>query len=130
MTFTEKFEAERTQIIEALGKAGIETILLTVDIVPKSFPAAILTLRQETGTHATARQFRDSDLGWTVFLVVDATPAVHQDPDADLYALKESFRKHYIELANNDFPRVEYYPANADARKVRIARIETGKASA
>lgn len=130
MTFTEKFEAERDQIIGALGKAGIETIILTTDIVPKSFPAAILSLREEAGTHATARQYRDTDLGWTVFLVIDATPAIQADPDAALYALKESFRGHYIDLVGKDFPKVEYYPANADARKVRIARIELGKANA
>jgi len=47
------------------------------------------------------------------------------DPDSDLYQLKEKFRSFYLKLMNRDLPSVEYYTSRIDGtRLVRIAKID------
>jgi len=118
--------SERAAITAALNQADIDNVLYNKDEIPKSLPAAIVTLESEVGKNSTSRRFTDTDLGWSVFLIVNAQNAI--DPDADLYTLKESFRDKYIRSLGKDFPEVEYYTARIDgARLVRIARINLQK---
>ncbi len=127
MTNSEKFSYERKAIKQALISAGAKSVLFNKDDVPKELPAAIVILDGETGKNGTSRRFVDTDIAWTVFLVVNAQKA--DDPDQALYTLKENFRTHYIAGMNRDLPKVEYYTSRIDgARLVRIARIELLKA--
>ena len=127
MTTTEKYQAERDSISEALGLAGVVELLYNKDNIPKKLPCAILILDSETGKHGTSRQYVNTDIAWTVFLVVNAQNI--QDPDSDLYLLKEKFRYYYLKLMNRDLPSVEYYTSRIDGtRLVRIAKIDLLKA--
>jgi hypothetical protein len=133
MTATEKYQAERNRITEALTLAGVAELLYNKDNIPKKLPCAILILDSETGKHSTSRQYVNTDIAWTVFLIVNAQNV--QDPDSELYSLKEKFRDHYLKLLNRDLPSVEYYTSRIDGtRLVRIAKIDllkvwTGAAS-
>jgi hypothetical protein len=114
--------SERAAITAALNQADIDNVLYNKDEIPKSLPAAIVTLESEVGKNSTSRRFTDTDLGWSVFLIVNAQNAI--DPDADLYTLKESFRDKYLCTMGRDFPAIEYYSGRIDgARLVRIAKI-------
>lgn len=133
MTPTEKFLFERETLRQALLSAGLATVLYNKDDIPKDLPAAILILDSETGKKPTNRRYADTDLAWSVFLLVNATKA--EDPDAELYALKEAFRTAYQAALYRDIPEIEYYTSRVDgARLVRVARISllkrgTGAAS-
>lgn len=121
-----KMTSQRDAIKSALTQAGITTVLYSNGDIPKSLPAAIITLESETGKNGTSRRYVDTDLAFDVYLIVNASNA--PDPDADLYALKETFRSKYIADMNRDFPLVEYYTARVDgARLVRIAKIQLFK---
>ena len=122
MTGLSKFESERAIIRQALLDAGIAQVLFNKDDIPKDLPAAIVILEGETGKNGTGRQYVDTDIAWTVFIIVNATKA--EDPDADLYALKELFREKYRESMYRDIPAIEYYTSRLDgARLVRVARM-------
>jgi len=117
-----KMTSERAAITAALNQAEITNVLYNKDEIPKSLPAAIITLESETGKNGTSKRFTDTDLGWSVFLIVNAQNAI--DPDGDLYTLKESFREKYLGTMGRDFPAIEYYSGRIDgARLVRIAKI-------
>lgn len=117
-----KMTSQRETIKSALAQAGITTVLYSKDDIPKSLPAAIITLESETGKNGTSRRYADTDLAFSVYLVINASNV--QDPDADLYNLKEAFRAKYITEAGRDFPSIEFYTARVDgARMVRIAKI-------
>ena len=123
MTALEKFQAERSRISEALNLAGVAETLYNKDNIPKNLPCAILILDSETGKHGTSRQYVDTDIAWTVFLIVNAHNV--DDPDSDLYQLKEEFRTFYLKLMNRDLPSVEYNTSRVDGtRLVRIAKID------
>ena len=82
-----------------------------------------MILDSETGKNGTSRQFVSTDIAWTVFLIVNAHNV--DDPDSDLYKLKEKFRSFYQKLMNRDLPSVEYYTSRVDgSRLVRIAKID------
>lgn len=122
MTGTEKFLFERESLRTALVEAGVATVIYNKDEIPKELPAAIVVLDGETGKNATGRRFTDTDLSWSVFLIVNATKA--EDPDADLYRLKEAFREKYQAATFRDIPEIEYYTSRVDgARLVRVARM-------
>lgn len=133
MTFLEKFLYEREAIASALRAAPIPSILFNKDSIPKELPCAILVLSSESGRLGTGRRFTDSDLLWTVFLIVNAQNVT--DPDTELYTLKETFRAAYLNALGRDLPQIEYYTSRLDgARLVRIAKIDllrsgTGAAS-
>jgi len=127
VTAVEKYQAERKRISESLKLAGVAEILYNKDNIPKNLPCAILILDSETGKHGTSRQFVDTDIAWTVFLIVNAQNVT--DPDTELYSLKEKFRSYYLKLMNRDLPSVEYYTSRIDGtRLVRIAKIDLLKA--
>ena len=123
MTALEKYQAERSRISEALNLAGVAEILYNKDNIPKNLPCAILILDSETGKNGTSRQYVDTDIVWTVFLIVNAQNV--SDPDSELYSLKEKFRSFYLKLMNRDLPSIEYYTSRIDGiRLVRIAKID------
>ena len=123
MTAHEKFIADRDRIVDALGFSDIQTIQFNKDVIPKQLPCAIVILDSETGKNGTSRQYVSTDLAWTVFLIVNAQNV--DDPDNDLYLLKEKFRSFYQKLMNRDLPSVEYYTSRIDGtRLVRIAKID------
>lgn len=122
MTGLEKFESERGSIRKALMDAGISTVMYNKDDIPKDLPAAIVILDGETGKNGTVRRYVDTEIAWTVYLIVNATKA--EDPDADLYRLKEAFREQYQAAMYRDIPEIEYYTSRVDgARLVRVARL-------
>jgi len=125
MTASEKFQFMRDGIVTALEAADIDraNIFFDRNTVPRIFPAAFVVLQTETGTHATARQYRDVEIGFTIYLIANAAGVA--DPDTAIHDLKEAFRSEYIDRLNRDLPTVEYYPAKADGREVRIAKIST-----
>jgi hypothetical protein len=123
MSAFEKFIADRNQIVDALKFCDIPTIQFNKDSIPKQLPCAIVILDSETGRNGTSRQFVNTDIAWTVFLIVNAHNV--DDPDSDLYQLKEKFRSFYIKLMNRDIPSIEYYTSRIDgSRLVRIAKID------
>jgi len=123
VTALDKYQAERSRIFEALKLSGVAEILYNKDNIPKNLPCAILILDSEIGKHGTSRQYVDTDIAWTVFLIVNAYNV--DDPDSDLYQLKEKFRSFYLKLMNRDLPSVEYYTSRIDGtRLVRIAKID------
>jgi hypothetical protein len=123
MTAHEKFIAHRNRIVDALKFSDIPTIQFNKDAIPKQLPCAIVILDSETGKNGTSRQYVSTDLAWTVFLIVNAQNV--DDPDNDLYLLKEKFRSYYQKLMNRDLPSVEYYTSRIDGtRLVRIAKID------
>ena len=123
MTPLEKYRDERSRISEALKLAGVAETLYNKDNIPKKLPCAILILDSETGKNGTSRQYVDTDIVWTVFLIVNAQNV--SDPDSELYSLKEKFRSLYLKLMNRDLPSIEYYTSRIDgARLVRIAKID------
>ena len=133
MNFLDRFQKQREIIVQALQECGIPTILFNKDNIPKNLPCAIVILDSEDGTKGTARQYTSTDIGWTVFLIVNAQNA--DDPDFDLYKIKEQLRDNLIKLASRDIPHVEYYTSRIDGtRLVRIAKLDllksgTGAAS-
>ena len=123
MTALEKYQAERSRISEALKLAGVAETLYNKDNIPKNLPCAILILDSETGKHGTSRQYVDTDIAWTIFLIVNAQNV--SDPDSDIYLIKEKFRSFYLKLMNRDLPSIEYYTSRIDGtRLVRIAKID------
>ncbi len=123
MTAHEKFIAHRNRIVDALKFSDIPTIQFNKDAIPKQLPCAIVILDSETGKNGTSRQYVSTDLAWTVFLIVNAQNV--DDPDNDLYLLKEKFRSYYQKLMNRDLPSVEYYTSRIDGtRLVRISKID------
>ena len=123
MSAHEKFIADRNRIVDALKFCDIPTIQFNKDSIPKQLPCAIVILDSETGKNGTSRQFVNTDIAWTVFLIVNAHNV--DDPDSDLYQLKERFRTFYIKLMNRDIPSMEYYTSRVDgSRLVRIAKID------
>jgi len=123
MSAFEKFIADRNRIVDALKFSDIPTIQFNKDVIPKQLPCAIVILDSETGKNGTSRQYVDTDIAWTVFLIVNAHNV--DDPDSDLYQLKEKFRSFYMKLMNRDLPSVEYYTSRIDgSRLVRIAKID------
>ena len=123
MSAFEKFIADRNRIVDALKFCDIPTIQFNKDSIPKQLPCAIVILDSETGKNGTSRQFVNTDIAWTVFLIVNAHNV--DDPDSDLYQLKERFRTFYIKLMNRDIPSIEYYTSRIDgSRLVRIAKID------
>jgi hypothetical protein len=123
MTAYQRFIAERKRIVDALKFSDIPTIQFNKDAIPKQLPCAIVILDSETGKNGTSRQYVSTYIAWTVFLIVNAHNV--DDPDSDLYQLKEKFRSFYLKLMNRDLPIVEYYSSRVDGtRLVRIAKID------
>ncbi len=125
MTATEKYEDEKKTITQAVKDGGISLVLYNKHNIPKSLPAAILTLNEETGKNGTSKRYTDTDISWTLYLIVNSENV--DDPDAVLYPLKEAIREKYQTAMHRDFPDVVYYDSRLDPRLVRIAKIELTK---
>jgi len=126
MTPLERFLSERQKIQSALEAANVATIQYNKDDIPRALPAAIITLTQENGKNGTSRRYVDTDLFFTVFLVVNAQNVL--DPDTALYQLKEAFRSAWQTAAGKDFHQIDYYTSRLDgSRLVRIAKIDLTK---
>lgn len=126
MTSLERFLSERAKIQSSLESAGLATIQFNKDDIPRALPAAIITLTQENGRNGTSRRYVDTDLFFTVFLVVNAQNVL--DPDTALYTLKEAFRSAWQTAAGKDFHQIDYYTSRLDgSRLVRIAKIDLTK---
>jgi len=122
----EAFLADRQRIVDALRRARVAEIRYHKDDLPKAFPSAVVVLETEDGLLPTGRQYLESRLGWTIYLIVDAYQK--DDPDSELYALKEAFRGSYLKLSGRDFAHIDYYSARVDGtRTVRIAKLTTAK---
>lgn len=120
------FATERDKLVNALQQAGLADIRFNRDDLPKTLPAALVTLESEDSRLATGKRYLETTPVWAIHLIVNAHQAV--DPDADLHALKEAFRAAYIALNGKDFAHIDYYSARLDgARSVRVARLSTGK---
>ncbi len=122
MTFIEK----RNLITQALVAIGIDgkNINYSKDIIPRSFPAVLVVLQGEQGKNPTSRQFCSFEYNIEVFLIADVNNS--NDPDTVILTLSDKFKSEYRELMKQDIPRIEFYPARADAgRKVRIAKVYT-----
>jgi len=126
MTPLERFLSERAKIQTALEAANVATIQFNKDDIPRALPAAIITLTQENGRNGTSRRYVDTDLFFTVYLVVNAQNVL--DPDTALYSLKEAFRTAWQTQAGKDFHQIDYYTSRLDgSRLVRIAKIDLTK---
>ncbi len=118
----DRFKHQRGIIVQSLQPC-IQNILFNKDSIPKTLPCAIVILDAEDGIKGTSRQFTSTEIAWTVYLIVNAQNM--EDPDLDLYALKEKFRETYLNLANRDIPHIEYYTSRIDGtRLVRIAKLD------
>ncbi len=115
--------SERDLIVQALQATSVAEIQFNKNDIPKSLPAAIVSLEAEEGKNSTSKRYTSTDISWVVHLIVNAQKVA--DPDAALYQLKEAFRAQLIEKMGRDIPRAEYYDSRLDgARLVRIARLE------
>lgn len=118
-----RFSDERSAIEAALTAASISNIMRNKEEIPKSLPCAIVTLNEERGIRGTVKQYTDTEVDWTVYIVVNAQNV--DDPDKTLHELKEKFREKYILGMGRDLPVVQFYSGRVDgARLVRIAKIE------
>lgn len=116
---------ERAGIVKALNAAQISSVLYAKEAVPQSFPAAIVVLATEEGTKATAMRFIETELSWSVYLVISALN--NSDPDIDAYDLKEAFRMALVTEVGKDVGFVDYYNSQCDGRPVRVARMDIVK---
>lgn len=118
--------SQRSDIVACLEATGVKQIMFNMHDVPKSLPAAIVTMATEEGKLGTSRRYTATDITWVVHLIVNAQKV--DDPDAELYALKENFRSQLVEHMHKDIPFIEYYFSRTDgARLVRIARLHLFK---
>lgn len=114
---------ERNLIVAALEAAAITEIRFNKNDIPKTLPAAIVSLEAETGKNSTSKRYANTDISWVVHLIVNAHMVA--DPDKDLYDLKEAFRAQLVDKMSRDIPKTIYYDGRMDgARPVRIARLE------
>jgi len=115
--------SERDLIVQALQATSVAEIQFNINDIPKSLPAAIVSLEAETGKNSTSKRYVDTDISWAVYLIVNAHMVA--DPDKDLYDLKEAFRAQLVVMMSRDIPKIIYYDGRMDgARPVRIARLE------
>ena len=124
------FEEKRTLIKESVIAGGVNKDLVSYNeyFMPNELPAAIITIRNETGIKGTFKQYTESSFDFEIFLIVKLKGV--EDPDLELYNLKEAVRAAYKRKLHKDFPRVEYYPTKLKALDVKVAKIYTYKGGA
>jgi len=122
MNHVDRFLSERDKLIAVLQPIVGDNIQFNKDIIPKSFPCAIVILDTETGIKPTVSRFTSTILSWTVYLITNAHEVA--DPDLAVFVLKDKFREGYQLQFNKDIPQVEYYTSRVDGtRPVRIAKL-------
>jgi hypothetical protein len=104
MNHLERFLAQRDKIVQCLQNCSIPTILFNKDNIPKNLPCAIVILDTEDGIKPTSRQFTSTDIAWTVYLIVNAQNV--DDPELDLYKIKEKYRVANQNLANLEITNI------------------------
>jgi len=120
------FQDKRIAIVQALLDTGISSknIAFSKDNIPSSFPSAIVVLEGEKGVNKSSKRFLSSEYDIQVFLIADVNNS--DDPDTDILKLSDKFKAKYRTYIGDDIPKIEFYPARADAgRKVRIAKVYT-----
>ncbi len=120
------FQDKRLAIVKALVDTGISTkhIAFSKDTIPNSFPSAIVVLEGEKGTNKSSKRFLSFEYDIQVFLIADVNNS--NDPDSVILDLSDRFKENYLRSVGDDIPKIEFYPARADAgRKVRIAKVYT-----
>lgn len=114
---------QRELIEQALKHTSVAEIRFNKNDIPKELPAAIICMEAEDGKLGTSRRYTSTDISWVVFLIVNAQKV--EDPDQDLWNLKEELRAQLIERMGRDIPKIEYYDGRmGGARLVRVARLE------
>jgi hypothetical protein len=117
MNTTDKFIADRDKLVACLQPIVGDNIQFNKDIIPKSFPCAIVILDTEVGI-----RFTSTLITWTIYLITNAHEVA--DPDLAIYVLKDKFREIYQTQFNKDIPSVEYYTSRVDGtRPVLIAKL-------
>lgn len=121
------FEEKRLKIKEAVIAGGVSVGNISFDefFMPNELPAAIITIRNETGIKGTFKQYTDFSFDFEIFLIITAKGV--SDPDLVIYNLKEAVRAKYKEKLYKDFPRIEYYGTKLRALDVKIAKCYTYK---
>ena len=116
------FEERRAKIKEAVVEGGVSAGNVSYDefFMSNEFPAAIITIRNETGIKGTSKQYTESSYDFEIFLIIKAKGV--SDPDLVIYNLKEAVRTKYKEKLHKDFPKIEYYGTKVRALPVKIAK--------
>ncbi len=120
------FQDKRIAIVKALIDTGISSrnIAFSKDTIPSSFPSAIVVLEGEKGCNKSSKRYLAFEYDIQVFLITDVNNS--DDPDIDILKLSDRFKSNYRTAVGSDIPKIEFYPARADAgRKVRIAKVYT-----
>lgn len=120
------FQDKRIAIVRALVDTGISSrnIAFSKDNIPNSFPSAIVVLEGEKGSNKSSKHYLSYEYDIQVFLIADVNNS--DDPDTDILKLSDRFKTNYRAYVGSDIPKIEFYPARADAgRKVRIAKVYT-----
>jgi len=120
------FQDKRIAIVQALLDTGISSknIAFSKDTIPNTFPSAILVLEGEKGTNKSSKRYLSYEYDIQVFLIADVNNS--DDPDTKVLKLSDRFKANYRTYVGDDIPKIEFYPARADAgRKVRIAKVYT-----
>lgn len=120
------FQDKRIGIVQALLDTGISSknIAFSKDTIPSSYPSAIIVLEGEKGTNKSSKRYMGFEYDIQVFLIADVNNS--DDPDTDILKLSDRFKANYSAYVGDDIPKIEFYPARADAgRKVRIAKVYT-----
>ncbi len=120
------FQDKRIAIVQALLDTGISSknIAFSKDTIPCSFPSAIVVLEGEKGVNKSSKKYLSFEHDIQVFLIADVNNS--DDPDTDILKLSDNFKAKYRDYIGRDIPKIEFYPARADAgRKVRIAKVYT-----
>jgi hypothetical protein len=120
------FQDKRIAIVRALVDTGISIkhIAFSKDDIPNSFPSAIVILDGEKGRNKSSKRFLSFEHDIQVFLIADVNNS--DDPDSVILELSDRFKANYLRNVGDDIPKIEFYPARADAgRKVRITKVYT-----
>ena len=120
------FQDKRLAIVKALVNTGISIsdIAFSKETIPTSFPSAIIVLEGEKGNNKSSKRYMGIEHDIQVFLIADVNNS--EDPDTDILTLSDIFKANYRASVGDDIPKIEFYPARADAgRKVRIAKVYT-----
>ncbi len=118
------FKLKREKLVLACESIGIneKDIYFDKDIVPRRFPASIITLGEAEGNLKTASRYADYESLIDVYLIVDINDAI--DPDLEIHDFSMKFREKCIAYVQKDIDKIKYYPAKADSgRKVKIAKV-------
>ncbi len=96
----------------------VETICDEVR-VPKSLPAAVITLVKQKNEQKTARRYKVSRFTYAVRFVLAKSAS-----ERDLCDIVERARERFVAEFGEDIEEIEFYWSLADTRDVRVAKFE------